>query len=133
MKKPSKRENKWRASKKEERNVNQPKQGDTTKQMHRVSSDGERCSRERNPVQPSLEVNFRENSTSMGYASQQKKVQVCMSNSVEDFVMTTRGLLATDHVILNHGQVTWTTPEMAPPSPNYHTTPTGGRFSSRQI
>ncbi|GFY02888.1 uncharacterized protein TNCV_3507681 [Trichonephila clavipes] len=32
-----------------------------------------------------------------------------------------------DHVILNHGQVTWTTPELAPPSPNYHTTPTGGR------
>ncbi|GFW22249.1 transposable element Tc3 transposase [Trichonephila clavipes] len=25
------------------------------------------------------------------------------------------GLLATDHVILNHGQVTWTTPELAPP------------------
>ncbi|GFY25142.1 hypothetical protein TNCV_2482631 [Trichonephila clavipes] len=46
---------------------------------------------------------------------------------------TTRGLLATDHVILNHGQVTWTTPELAPPSPNYPTTPTGGRFSSRQI
>ncbi|GFW93181.1 hypothetical protein TNCV_3333411 [Trichonephila clavipes] len=45
----------------------------------------------------------------------------------------TRGLLATDHVILNHGQVTWTTPELAPPSPNYHSTPTGGRFSSRQI
>ncbi|GFT18239.1 uncharacterized protein TNCV_710521 [Trichonephila clavipes] len=33
---------------------------------------------------------------------------------------TTRGLLATDHVILNHGQVTWTTPELAPPSPTYH-------------
>ncbi|GFY27044.1 hypothetical protein TNCV_2066651 [Trichonephila clavipes] len=33
----------------------------------------------------------------------------------------TRGLLATDHEILNHGQVTWTTPELAPPSPNYHT------------
>ncbi|GFW77233.1 hypothetical protein TNCV_2726631 [Trichonephila clavipes] len=33
----------------------------------------------------------------------------------------TRGLLATDHVILNHGQVTWTTPELASPSPNYHT------------
>ncbi|GFX42292.1 dyslexia-associated protein KIAA0319-like protein [Trichonephila clavipes] len=33
----------------------------------------------------------------------------------------TQGLLATDHVILNHGQVTWTTPELAPPSPNYHT------------
>ncbi|GFT51213.1 hypothetical protein TNCV_5036481 [Trichonephila clavipes] len=44
-----------------------------------------------------------------------------------------RGLLAMDHVILNHGQVTWTTPELAPTSPNYHTTPTGGRFSSRQI
>ncbi|GFW83469.1 uncharacterized protein TNCV_2512541 [Trichonephila clavipes] len=27
----------------------------------------------------------------------------------------TRGLLATDHVILNHGQGTWTTPELAPP------------------
>ncbi|GFS67093.1 uncharacterized protein TNCV_3415961, partial [Trichonephila clavipes] len=27
----------------------------------------------------------------------------------------TRGLLATDHVILNHDQVTWTTPELAPP------------------
>ncbi|GFX86089.1 uncharacterized protein TNCV_2341581 [Trichonephila clavipes] len=28
------------------------------------------------------------------------------------------------HVILNHGQVTWTTPELAFfPSPNYHTTP----------
>ncbi|GFV89935.1 hypothetical protein TNCV_4642781 [Trichonephila clavipes] len=26
--------------------------------------------------------------------------------------------------ILNHGQVTWTTPELEPPSPNYHTTPT---------
>ncbi|GFV88573.1 integrase catalytic domain-containing protein [Trichonephila clavipes] len=28
---------------------------------------------------------------------------------------STRGLLATDHVILNHGQGTWTTPELAPP------------------
>ncbi|GFV49091.1 uncharacterized protein TNCV_236251 [Trichonephila clavipes] len=27
----------------------------------------------------------------------------------------TRGLLAADNVILNHGQVTWTTPELAPP------------------
>ncbi|GFX35042.1 transposable element Tcb2 transposase [Trichonephila clavipes] len=49
-----------------------------------------------------------------------------------DFSFTTRGLLATDHVILNHGQVTWTTP-LAPPSPNYHTTPTGGRFSSTDL
>ncbi|GFX72856.1 hypothetical protein TNCV_2864631 [Trichonephila clavipes] len=38
----------------------------------------------------------------------------------------TRGLLATDHVILDHGQVTRTTPELTLPSPNYHTTPTGG-------
>ncbi|GFW60318.1 hypothetical protein TNCV_1843981 [Trichonephila clavipes] len=44
------------------------------------------------------------------------------------FGSTTRGLLATDHVILNHDQVTWTTPELAPP-PNYHTTPIGGHFS----
>ncbi|GFV41828.1 uncharacterized protein TNCV_3629791 [Trichonephila clavipes] len=28
---------------------------------------------------------------------------------------STRGLLVTDHVILNQGQVTWTTPELAPP------------------
>ncbi|GFW93210.1 hypothetical protein TNCV_3333701 [Trichonephila clavipes] len=33
----------------------------------------------------------------------------------------------------NHGQVTWTTPELAPTSPNHHSTATGGRFSSRQI
>ncbi|GFW48388.1 uncharacterized protein TNCV_1109511 [Trichonephila clavipes] len=32
-----------------------------------------------------------------------------------DVIAATRGLLATDHVILNHGQVTWTTPELAPP------------------
>ncbi|GFW16013.1 uncharacterized protein TNCV_4432861 [Trichonephila clavipes] len=34
---------------------------------------------------------------------------------LSDVPATTRGLLATDHVILNHGQVTWTTPELAPP------------------
>ncbi|GFY17693.1 uncharacterized protein TNCV_1074281 [Trichonephila clavipes] len=33
----------------------------------------------------------------------------------EKSLKATRGLLATDHVILNHGQVTWTTPELAPP------------------
>ncbi|GFX72338.1 hypothetical protein TNCV_1252921 [Trichonephila clavipes] len=38
-----------------------------------------------------------------------------------------------DHLILNYGQVTRMTPELAPPSPNYHTTPTGGRFRSRQM
>ncbi|GFT85678.1 transposable element Tc3 transposase [Trichonephila clavipes] len=39
---------------------------------------------------------------------------------IDNFILSmprssTRGLLATDHVILNHGQVTWTTPELAPP------------------
>ncbi|GFV89514.1 hypothetical protein TNCV_4153291 [Trichonephila clavipes] len=43
------------------------------------------------------------------------------------------GAFGNDLVILNHGQVTRTTPELAPSSPNYHTTSTGGRFSSRQI
>ncbi|GFY22780.1 retrovirus-related Pol polyprotein from transposon 412 [Trichonephila clavipes] len=43
----------------------------------------------------------------------------------------TRGLLATNRVILNHGQVTWTTPELE--LPLLTTTPTGGRFNSRQI
>ncbi|GFW07676.1 uncharacterized protein TNCV_3918091 [Trichonephila clavipes] len=36
-------------------------------------------------------------------------------HSNEKSCPSTRGLLATDHVILNHGQVTWTTPELAPP------------------
>ncbi|GFW50557.1 hypothetical protein TNCV_2888601 [Trichonephila clavipes] len=45
----------------------------------------------------------------------------------------TRGLLVTDLVILNHDQVTNTTPDLAPTSPNYHTTPMEGRLSSRQI
>ncbi|GFW71032.1 uncharacterized protein TNCV_191231 [Trichonephila clavipes] len=31
------------------------------------------------------------------------------------FDKATRGLLATDHVIWNHGQVTWATPELALP------------------
>ncbi|GFT33828.1 hypothetical protein TNCV_4383341 [Trichonephila clavipes] len=35
----------------------------------------------------------------------------------------TRGLLATDLVILNHDQLKRTTPELEPPSPNYHTAP----------
>ncbi|GFS81056.1 hypothetical protein TNCV_1223441 [Trichonephila clavipes] len=54
-------------------------------------------------------------------------------SKIKNEMKATRGLLATDHVILNHGQMTWTTPELAPPCPNYHTTPMGGRFSSRQI
>ncbi|GFV83175.1 uncharacterized protein TNCV_1899021 [Trichonephila clavipes] len=42
--------------------------------------------------------------------------------------LATRGLLATDHVILNHGQVTWTTPELAPPL--LTTTPHQGKDAS---
>ncbi|GFU17133.1 uncharacterized protein TNCV_1853871 [Trichonephila clavipes] len=37
------------------------------------------------------------------------------SSEMRNIMKTTRGLLATDHVILNHGQVMWTTPELAPP------------------
>ncbi|GFV05514.1 hypothetical protein TNCV_227251 [Trichonephila clavipes] len=44
-----------------------------------------------------------------------------------------RWLLATDLVILSHGQGTKTTHELTLPSPNYHTTPTEERLSSRQI
>ncbi|GFW92743.1 uncharacterized protein TNCV_1735361 [Trichonephila clavipes] len=39
----------------------------------------------------------------------------------EGLLYAIRGLLAKDHVILNHGQVTWTTPELSPPLPT--TTP----------
>ncbi|GFT56063.1 radial spoke head protein 9 [Trichonephila clavipes] len=49
------------------------------------------------------------------------------------YFQAARGLLATDLVILNHGQVTRMTPELAPSSPNHHSTLTGGRLRSRQI
>ncbi|GFY05979.1 uncharacterized protein TNCV_3862831 [Trichonephila clavipes] len=39
----------------------------------------------------------------------------CAWMAADEAVSSTRGLLATDHVILNHGQGTWTTPELAPP------------------
>ncbi|GFV12480.1 hypothetical protein TNCV_1792591 [Trichonephila clavipes] len=44
-----------------------------------------------------------------------------------------RSLLATVFVILNHGQVMKTTPELAPRSPNFHNTSTGGRLSLKRI
>ncbi|GBN63813.1 hypothetical protein AVEN_190365-1 [Araneus ventricosus] len=40
------------------------------------------------------------------------------------------GYFGTDLVILNLGQMTRTTPELAPPSPNFHATPTGGRLTT---
>ncbi|GFW40840.1 hypothetical protein TNCV_4368881 [Trichonephila clavipes] len=54
------------------------------------------------------------------------KMQVWVSGPTKmpttlDVRRTARGRLETEHVILNHGQVTWTTPELAPSSPNYHT------------
>ncbi|GFT75875.1 hypothetical protein TNCV_851651 [Trichonephila clavipes] len=41
----------------------------------------------------------------------------------------TRWLFATDLAILNHGQVTKTTPKLEPSSLNFKTTPKGGRLS----
>ncbi|GFT23312.1 hypothetical protein TNCV_2016071 [Trichonephila clavipes] len=38
----------------------------------------------------------------------------------------TRGLFVTDPAILKHGQVKRKTPELAPPSPNFNTSPIGG-------
>ncbi|GBL62549.1 hypothetical protein AVEN_8142-1, partial [Araneus ventricosus] len=35
-----------------------------------------------------------------------------------------------DLVILNHGQMTRTTPELTNPSPNFHEAPTGGRLAT---
>ncbi|GBM66184.1 hypothetical protein AVEN_246404-1 [Araneus ventricosus] len=40
------------------------------------------------------------------------------------------GYFGTDLVILNLGQMTRTTPELAPPSPNFHATPAGGRLTT---
>ncbi|GFX44846.1 integrase catalytic domain-containing protein [Trichonephila clavipes] len=53
-------------------------------------------------------------------ASTAALLKCSVSELVSELILTslcsaTRGLLATDHVILNHGQVTWTTPELAPP------------------
>ncbi|GFU43385.1 hypothetical protein TNCV_3222531 [Trichonephila clavipes] len=40
-----------------------------------------------------------------------------------------RGLLVTDLVILNQDQVTRATSQLAPSTPNFHTTPTGKHLS----
>ncbi|GBM32642.1 hypothetical protein AVEN_89640-1 [Araneus ventricosus] len=40
------------------------------------------------------------------------------------------GYLGTDLVILNRGQMTRTTPELASPSPNFRATPTRGRLAT---
>ncbi|GFT98008.1 hypothetical protein TNCV_3125861 [Trichonephila clavipes] len=58
---------------------------------------------------------------------------VVFSGNSDSVVNAARGLLTKDHVNLNHGQVTWMTPELAPLSPNDHTTPAGKRFNSQHI
>ncbi|GFU31905.1 hypothetical protein TNCV_1111601 [Trichonephila clavipes] len=45
------------------------------------------------------------------------------------YYKATQGQLATDLITLSHSQVTGMTPELPPPSPCFHTTPTGGRLS----
>ncbi|GBL97278.1 hypothetical protein AVEN_274625-1, partial [Araneus ventricosus] len=40
------------------------------------------------------------------------------------------GYFGTDLVILNRGQMTRTTPELAPPSQSFRATPTGGRLAT---
>ncbi|GFY03372.1 hypothetical protein TNCV_1173301 [Trichonephila clavipes] len=62
----------------------------------------------------------------------EKKIRGYSCFFYDTHIKTARGLLATDHVILNHGQVTWTTPELALPSPNYHTTPVYERRTLKQ-
>ncbi|GFT63753.1 integrase catalytic domain-containing protein [Trichonephila clavipes] len=58
------------------------------------------------------------------YMGKDKKVRVVDIKTGK----ATRGLLATDHVIFNHGQVTWMTPELAPPV--LTTTPQGEDVSA---
>ncbi|GBN80921.1 hypothetical protein AVEN_213904-1, partial [Araneus ventricosus] len=41
-----------------------------------------------------------------------------------------KATFGTDLVILNHGQMTRTTPELVPPSSSFHATPTGGRLAT---
>ncbi|GFV33661.1 hypothetical protein TNCV_4567761 [Trichonephila clavipes] len=52
-----------------------------------------------------------------------------MNSRYSQPTLPTRGLLVTDLVLLNHGQGSRTTPELVPPSPNFHTTPTGRHLS----
>ncbi|GFW93978.1 hypothetical protein TNCV_4812961 [Trichonephila clavipes] len=67
------------------------------------------------------------------YEEFESEVQLLTAGLIRDglkFTTATRGLLVTDLTILNHGQVTRTTPELASSSSNYHTTPTEGRLRS---
>ncbi|GFW89981.1 uncharacterized protein TNCV_3741671 [Trichonephila clavipes] len=52
---------------------------------------------------------------SLALTTIQVTVRISSAKFPEGTIDATRGLLATERVILNHGQVTWTTPELAPP------------------
>ncbi|GFV83905.1 hypothetical protein TNCV_1479071 [Trichonephila clavipes] len=69
----------------------------------------------------------------LGYFKYLSNLNIVSERILTSHCSATRGFWASDHVILSHGQVTWMTPELASFSSNYRTTPTGGRFSSRQI
>ncbi|GFU01126.1 uncharacterized protein TNCV_2834931 [Trichonephila clavipes] len=57
---------------------------------------------------------FPEKDTNMSYSGFEPKPTRLQAEG-HSHHSATRGLLATDHVILNHDQVTRTTPELAPP------------------
>ncbi|GFS81684.1 hypothetical protein TNCV_2706381 [Trichonephila clavipes] len=64
------------------------------------------------------------------------RIQMCTPTNGRERLrsaLAIQGLLATDLVVLSRGQVTKTTPELAPTSPNYHITPMREHLSSRQI
>ncbi|GFU86556.1 hypothetical protein TNCV_4479921 [Trichonephila clavipes] len=42
--------------------------------------------------------------------------------------LAARGVLTTDFLILNHGQMVKTIPELATPSSNFHSSPKGGHL-----
>ncbi|GFY15847.1 transposable element Tcb2 transposase [Trichonephila clavipes] len=71
-------------------------------------------------ISPTKDRMFLAGHPSQGYFGLQSHCAPCYffnqaSFYPSDFSFTTRGLLAKDYVFLNHGQVTWTTPELAPP------------------
>ncbi|GBM33086.1 hypothetical protein AVEN_9630-1 [Araneus ventricosus] len=67
---------------------------------------------------------------------------VCVHPNLNLILKQLEGYFGTDLVIFNLGQITRKTPQLAPPSPNFLTTPVGGRlacdltcnkFNTRQI
>ncbi|GFT93913.1 probable cationic amino acid transporter [Trichonephila clavipes] len=67
----------------------------------------------------------------LGLATAVVSLVMSLDVLVEMMSIATRGLLETEYISLNHGQVTWTTPELAPFL--LTTTPSGGHLGSQQI